>query len=95
MILITDLYQGDVADLDLTFSLDEEIMGKVVNHELFPGGRLTPVTNENRWAIKRRKVLLIKLTFFDKKFLINWKKNLWKSFMQKRFIFCNFYYLMN
>lgn len=37
-----------MADLDLTFSLDEEVMGKVVNHELFPGGRLTPVTNENR-----------------------------------------------
>lgn len=38
-----------MADLDLTFSLDEEVMGKVVNHELFPGGRLTPVTNENRY----------------------------------------------
>lgn len=37
-----------MADLDLTFSLDEEVMGKVVNHELFQGGRLTPVTSENR-----------------------------------------------
>jgi hypothetical protein len=42
------IFKGDVSDLDLTFSLDEEVMGKVVNHELFPGGRLTAVTNENR-----------------------------------------------
>lgn len=40
--------QGDVSDLDLTFSVDEDVMGKVVTHELFPGGRLTAVTNENR-----------------------------------------------
>jgi ubiquitin-protein ligase E3 B len=40
-----------VADLDLTFSVDEDVMGKVVSHELFPGGRLTAVTNENRLNI--------------------------------------------
>ncbi|KAL7047920.1 hypothetical protein ACKWTF_003149 [Chironomus riparius] len=41
-------YEGDVSDLGLTFSVDEDIMGKVVTHELFPSGRLTAVTNENR-----------------------------------------------
>uniref|UniRef100_A0A182WMD3 Ubiquitin-protein ligase E3B n=1 Tax=Anopheles minimus TaxID=112268 RepID=A0A182WMD3_9DIPT len=32
-------YQGDVADLDLTFSVDEDVMGKIVTHELHPGGK--------------------------------------------------------
>ena len=38
----------DVADLDLTFSYDEDVMGKLVTHELTPGGRAIPVTNENK-----------------------------------------------
>lgn len=42
-------WQGDVSDLDLTFSVDEDIMGKIITHELVPGGRLSPVTNENRF----------------------------------------------
>ncbi|UYV76096.1 UBE3B [Cordylochernes scorpioides] len=41
-------YQGDLQDLDLTFSLDEECMGQLVTHELVPGGRAIPVTQENR-----------------------------------------------
>ena len=51
--LLTDIHyinhtKGDVADLDLTFSVDEDMMGRIVTHELVPGGRLQPVTNENR-----------------------------------------------
>ncbi|CAH1155824.1 unnamed protein product [Phaedon cochleariae] len=41
-------YEGDVADLDLTFSVDEDSMGKIVTHELVPGGRAVQVTNENK-----------------------------------------------
>lgn len=41
-------YKGDVVDLDLTFSYDEDIMGKLVTHELIPGGKTIAVTNENR-----------------------------------------------
>lgn len=41
--------QGDVADLDLTFSVDEDQMGKIVTHELHPGGRGRPVTNDNKY----------------------------------------------
>ena len=41
-------YKGDVDELDLTFSYDEELLGKVVNHELVPGGRVLPVTNANK-----------------------------------------------
>lgn len=41
-------YEGDVRDLDLTFSYDEDIMGRLVTHELVPGGRAYSVTNENR-----------------------------------------------
>lgn len=41
-------YEGDVQDLDLTFSLNEDCMGKLVTHELVPGGKAIPVTNENK-----------------------------------------------
>lgn len=42
-------YQGDVADLDLTFAIDEDQMGEIVSHELHPGGRSRPVTNDNKY----------------------------------------------
>lgn len=41
-------YEGDVGELDLTFSVDEDVMGRLVTHELVPGGRAVPVTNENK-----------------------------------------------
>lgn len=41
-------YEGDVADLDLTFSFDQDMMGQIVTHELVPGGRAVAVTNENK-----------------------------------------------
>lgn len=44
-------YQGDVADLDLTFAVDEDQMGRIVTHELHPGGRSRPVTNDNKWVL--------------------------------------------
>ena len=43
-------YEGDVADLDLTFSCDEDVMGKLMTHELVPGGRVISVVNHNRWV---------------------------------------------
>lgn len=42
--------QGDVSELDLTFSVDEDQMGKIVTHELHSGGRARPVTNDNKYA---------------------------------------------
>lgn len=41
-------YEGDVSELDLTFSVDEDCMGKIVSHELVAGGRMISVTNENK-----------------------------------------------
>ncbi|XP_076627960.1 ubiquitin-protein ligase E3B isoform X2 [Colletes latitarsis] len=41
-------YKGDVRQLELTFSLDEDVLGKLVTHELVPGGRAVPVTNEKK-----------------------------------------------
>jgi ubiquitin-protein ligase E3 B len=41
-------HQGDVQDLDLTFSVDEDCLGQLVTHELVPGGKAIPVTNENK-----------------------------------------------
>ncbi|XP_026282026.1 ubiquitin-protein ligase E3B [Frankliniella occidentalis] len=41
-------HNGDVGDLDLTFSVDQDCLGRVVTHELVPGGRVIPVTNENK-----------------------------------------------
>ena len=45
-------YEGDIIDLDLTFSYDEDVMGKLITHELIPGGRAIPVTNDNKQDIK-------------------------------------------
>ncbi|XP_034942891.1 ubiquitin-protein ligase E3B isoform X2 [Chelonus insularis] len=41
-------YKGDVSELELTFSLDEDVMGELVTHELNPGGKAEPVTNSNK-----------------------------------------------
>ncbi|KAM0725175.1 Ubiquitin-protein ligase E3B [Formica fusca] len=41
-------YKGDIRQLELTFSLDEDVLGKLVTHELIPGGRTTAVTNQNK-----------------------------------------------
>jgi ubiquitin-protein ligase E3 B len=41
-------YKGDVSELELTFSLDESVMGKIITHELKPGGKAILVTNENK-----------------------------------------------
>ena len=43
-------YDGDVADLDLTFSYDEDTMGRIVTHELVPGGKAIAVTNDNKYV---------------------------------------------
>ncbi|XP_078045060.1 ubiquitin-protein ligase E3B [Augochlora pura] len=42
-------YKGDVSQLELTFSVDEDVLGKLVTHELLTGGRAKPVTNENKF----------------------------------------------
>ena len=41
-------YEGDVTDLGLTFSFDQDVMGQLVTHELVPGGKGINVTNNNR-----------------------------------------------
>ncbi|GLV32551.1 uncharacterized protein CBL_00739 [Carabus blaptoides fortunei] len=41
-------HEGDVQELDLTFSVDEDCLGKLITHELVPGGKAVPVTNENK-----------------------------------------------
>jgi len=43
-------YEGDIADLGLTFTYEEDIMGKVESYDLIPGGSGIQVTNENRWG---------------------------------------------
>ncbi|XP_059843871.1 ubiquitin-protein ligase E3B isoform X2 [Hypanus sabinus] len=41
-------YDGDIADLGLTLSYDEDVMGQLVCHELVPGGKTIGVNNENK-----------------------------------------------
>lgn len=41
-------YDGDVSDLSLTFSIDEDFMGKINTVDLVPGGRTIQVTNDNK-----------------------------------------------
>ena len=38
----------DPADLDLTFSVDEEQFGTTTSHDLMEGGANIPVTNANK-----------------------------------------------
>lgn len=40
-------YEGDVSELNLTFSIDQDFMGKIETHDLEPGGKSLPVTREN------------------------------------------------
>ena len=44
-------YDGDVGDLELTFSYDENRLGQIVTHDLIPGGRTIGVTAENKWVV--------------------------------------------
>lgn len=46
--LIKHYDEGDMSQLDLTFSVDEDCMGQIVTHELLHGGRAIPVTKETR-----------------------------------------------
>ncbi|CAB3994760.1 Ubiquitin- ligase E3B [Paramuricea clavata] len=41
-------YEGDLTDLGLTFSFDEDFLGKVITHDLKPGGSCVDVTDENK-----------------------------------------------
>lgn len=43
-------YDGDVADLCLTFSTTEECFGTVLTRDLIPGGRVINVTNYNKYV---------------------------------------------
>lgn len=38
----------DVADLSLTFSIDEDVLGRLHTVDLVPGGRAIQVTNDNK-----------------------------------------------
>ena len=41
-------YDGDVADLDVNFTVVDDKFGETNETELVPGGRNIAVTNENR-----------------------------------------------
>jgi hypothetical protein len=41
-------YEGDVVDLGLFFSVENNELGEMAETELIPGGRDIPVTNENK-----------------------------------------------
>lgn len=43
---IAQHYEGDVSDLELTFSYDEDCLGQIVVHDLVPGGRYITVNND-------------------------------------------------
>jgi len=45
---IRDAEQVDFASLDLTFCVDDEVMGKVTERELKPNGKNIAVTEKNR-----------------------------------------------
>lgn len=44
-------YKQDVSELNLTFSVDQDVMGKIVTHELHPGGKTRAVTDNNKYVV--------------------------------------------
>lgn len=90
MFVFFQRYDGDVGDLGLTLSYDEDVMGQVridvaelinysvviiyslkevlvflqlVCHELIPGGKTMPVTNENKYIIRKILAYLCPLLY--------------------------------
>ncbi|CAG0924855.1 unnamed protein product, partial [Notodromas monacha] len=56
-------YDGDVSQLELTFTCDEDVLGQIVTHELVEGGRMVSVQDDNRilyvhrmaeWRVRRQ-----------------------------------------
>lgn len=43
-------YDGDMSDLDLTFTYEEDVLGRLETRELEPGGSSIPVTNQNKFT---------------------------------------------
>lgn len=41
-------YDGDVQDMGLTFTVEDNFLGTSTSHPLVPGGDSMPVTNDNR-----------------------------------------------
>lgn len=41
-------HTGNVDELGLTFTCDEDRLGQIITHELMPGGQFTEVTEENK-----------------------------------------------
>jgi ubiquitin-protein ligase E3 B len=41
-------YDANVQDLELTFSVDQDVLGEIKTTELIPGGSTLPVTNDNK-----------------------------------------------
>uniref|UniRef100_A0A0R3W4Q5 HECT-type E3 ubiquitin transferase n=1 Tax=Taenia asiatica TaxID=60517 RepID=A0A0R3W4Q5_TAEAS len=50
-------YEGDVSDLELTFSYDEDCLGRMVVHDLVPGGRYITVNNDLKISYVHRMAM--------------------------------------
>ncbi|CDS36029.1 ubiquitin protein ligase [Echinococcus multilocularis] len=50
-------YEGDVSDLELTFSYDEDCLGQIVVHDLVPGGRYITVNNDLKISYVHRMAM--------------------------------------
>jgi ubiquitin-protein ligase E3 B len=57
-------FTGDIKDLDLTFSVDEDVMGKIVTHELHPGGKVRQLNNDNKYEVEGGLISMITHSIF-------------------------------
>lgn len=46
-------YTGDVTELGLSYSIDEDVLGEIVTSDIIPCGRHVNVTNEDKFVSKR------------------------------------------
>ncbi|KAM3177719.1 hypothetical protein ACTXT7_003990 [Hymenolepis weldensis] len=50
-------YEGDVSELELTFSYDEDCLGQIIVHDLVPGGRYITVNNDLKISYVHRMAM--------------------------------------
>ncbi|VDL61291.1 unnamed protein product [Hymenolepis diminuta] len=50
-------YDGDVSELELTFSYDEDCLGQIIVHDLVPGGRYITVNNDLKISYVHRMAM--------------------------------------
>ncbi|VEL08143.1 unnamed protein product [Protopolystoma xenopodis] len=61
---IYEHHTGDISDLELTYSYDEDCLGQTVVHDLSPGGRYITITNDLKYDVHLIIYLIFIIRFY-------------------------------